>query len=82
MSCDAGELAILMKQLAALEKKLAAQAGRKPNKGACKRDNKEGGKGAQTKSGDQPLVDGPGRPVLPTLADAMKALFKEQLKLA
>eukprot|EP00971_Amphidinium_carterae_P004308 85996-Amphidinium_carterae.1 len=45
MSCDAGELDYMQKELAALEKKLAAQAGRKPNKGACKRAYKEGGKG-------------------------------------
>eukprot|EP00971_Amphidinium_carterae_P204675 4061802-Amphidinium_carterae.1 len=41
----------MQKKLANLEKKLAAQLGQKPNKGAGKGDHRGGGKGTQTKSG-------------------------------
>eukprot|EP00971_Amphidinium_carterae_P348539 6490549-Amphidinium_carterae.1 len=51
MSWGASELAKVKRQLAALDQKLAAQAGQKPNRGAGKGANRGGGKGAQTKSG-------------------------------
>eukprot|EP00971_Amphidinium_carterae_P317262 6307461-Amphidinium_carterae.1 len=44
MSCESGELANVKRQIAALEMKLAAQAGQKPNKGADMQTNRGGGK--------------------------------------
>eukprot|EP00971_Amphidinium_carterae_P132062 2616080-Amphidinium_carterae.1 len=41
----------MKKQLAVLDKKLAAASGQKPNKGTGKSANRGGGKGTQTRSG-------------------------------
>eukprot|EP00971_Amphidinium_carterae_P151714 3007156-Amphidinium_carterae.1 len=93
MSWNAGELANMQKNLAALEKKLATPPGQKPNNGAGTGAHRGGGKGAHTKSGGwwctsckrhnswqtpacyfckqaKPHEEGPGRPVLPSVANA------------
>eukprot|EP00971_Amphidinium_carterae_P240607 4776634-Amphidinium_carterae.1 len=50
MSCETTELANVKRQIAALEKKLAAQGGQKPDKGAGKGAHRGGGKRNATKS--------------------------------